>query len=262
MPAVVLEPHMPPLREVIPSLQFGIASYTHRMQKHAVEGDSWALLGQQYSLLTRNFLCDKKTGLALMRKAEELAKDRETDREKVESLYEFMQSEIRYVAIDLDESGIIPHVPSDVFDKRYGDCKDQAFLFITMLAEAGIEAYPVLVRSRQTGEIIEDFVSFGQFNHMAVGVPAECLGDHADVDAAAIPYLDPTGTRRAVLLLDTTSGSIPCWRVPWYLEGTKALVVQESGGTLVTVPVTTEQANRALFQSVLASEGRSVTLEK
>ena len=63
-------------------------------------------------------------------------------------IHEFVAKDIRYVAIEYGDSGYEPHHAKEVFVNRYGDCKDQAILLITMLKEAGIEAYPVLIGTR------------------------------------------------------------------------------------------------------------------
>src|SRR5690242_13929813 len=47
---------------------------------------------------------------------------------KMQALAKFVQSEIRYVAIELGIGGWQPHAAPDVFSHRYGDCKDKATL--------------------------------------------------------------------------------------------------------------------------------------
>jgi len=49
-----------------------------------------------------------------------------TELAKMRALAEFMQHDIRYVAIELGIGGWQPHPAPEVFSHRYGDCKDKA----------------------------------------------------------------------------------------------------------------------------------------
>jgi transglutaminase-like putative cysteine protease len=54
-----------------------------------------------------------------------------------------VQHDIRYVAIELGIGAQQPHPASDVFTKRYGDCKDKATLLSSILKEIGVDSYYV-----------------------------------------------------------------------------------------------------------------------
>src|SRR5262249_40851997 len=64
---------------------------------------------------------------------------------RLQALTSFLQSEIRYVAIEIGIGGDQPHIAGDVFHYRYGDCKDKVTLLKAMLHEAGISSHYVLV---------------------------------------------------------------------------------------------------------------------
>ncbi|MCM8796358.1 MAG: transglutaminase family protein, partial [Candidatus Omnitrophica bacterium] len=57
-----------------------------------------------------------------------------------------------------------PHNVQDIFRNKYGDCKDQALLLVTMLRTAGIKAYPVLVSTKGHYGLYKDFPMM-MFNH-------------------------------------------------------------------------------------------------
>ena len=59
----------------------------------------------------------------------------------------FVQDEVRYTGIEMGENAHKPHAPSQVFQQRFGDCKDKAYLLCTMLRAMNIEAYPVLINT-------------------------------------------------------------------------------------------------------------------
>ena len=89
---------------------------------------------------------------------------KKNDREKASAIYNFCAQHIRYVAVEYGQAGYEPHSAADIFKNRYGDCKDQAILLVTMLKEAGLVAYPVLIPTKEDYDLDEDFPS-AMFNH-------------------------------------------------------------------------------------------------
>ena len=51
---------------------------------------------------------------------------------KMMAIAQFVQHDIRYVAIELGIGGFQPHPATDVFSHRYGDCKDKATLMASI----------------------------------------------------------------------------------------------------------------------------------
>lgn len=83
----------------------------------------------------------------------------------VEALF-YVQSQIRYVGIELGENSHLPRDPDTVMANRYGDCKDKSLLLVSLLQSIGIDAYPALV-SVELGQKIADFIpSPGAFDHV------------------------------------------------------------------------------------------------
>lgn len=58
---------------------------------------------------------------------------------------QWVQSQIRYFSVSMGESSHRPHPPADVVRQRFGDCKDKAYLLVTLLRELGLDAKPVLL---------------------------------------------------------------------------------------------------------------------
>jgi tetratricopeptide (TPR) repeat protein len=98
-----------------------------------------------------------------------LTKDKESQGEKAKAIYEYVAKNIRYVAVEYGDSGYEPHLASEVFINKYGDCKDQAILLVALLREAGLDAYPVLIPTRSSYPISKDFPSIN-FNHAIAAV--------------------------------------------------------------------------------------------
>jgi hypothetical protein len=102
---------------------------------------------------------------------------------KARAIYNFCAQKIRYVAVEYGQAGYEPHSASDIFKNKYGDCKDQAILLVTMLKEAGIAAWPVLIPTKECYNLNKDFPAV-LFNH--------CIACVLVKDK--IIFLDPTAS--------------------------------------------------------------------
>lgn len=125
IPGIIKEDFMPPLDEV--------ASRTL-----VTTMDSW----EQYAGWWRRQIQGKtQPNEGIRKKVKELTNNLSTVGEKIEALFDYVKREIRYVSIDFGKSGYEPQSASEVFENRYGDCKDKSTLLIAMLKVAGIPAY-------------------------------------------------------------------------------------------------------------------------
>lgn len=115
------------------------------------------------------------------RLAAELTAGTGSDWQKAAQIFRYVQA-IRYIAIDLGDSGWRPAEPDKVLVRKYGDCKDKSTLLIVLLRAAGIPADPVLVLTADDGRTDPSFPTMN-FNHMIVKArPAD----------TAVVWLDPT----------------------------------------------------------------------
>ncbi|MCK4235004.1 DUF3857 and transglutaminase domain-containing protein [candidate division WOR-3 bacterium] len=245
-PAITREPFMLPPSEVTSRIYFSLAQFRSIFGFVApIEGESWDILGDGYWRATKDKISANKT---IKSKTQELISGLTTDKEKIEALYNFIQTKIRYVAIEIERGRAIPHNPSEVFNNKYGDCKDKAFLLITMLKEIGIDAVPVLTRTANSGKVIKQFVTAQQFNHVIVAVPAEYFIDMKEYDEVVIKGDKDYTTSDDYILLEPTSRSTACSQIPWYLENTNALFVKESESKLISIPSSKSNQNRTIHE--------------
>src|SRR5690554_4988611 len=63
------------------------------------------------------------------------------------NIIRFIQDEIRYLGFEDGMHSHQPHLPLQVFQQRFGDCKDKSMLLCALMACYNIEAYPVLVNT-------------------------------------------------------------------------------------------------------------------
>jgi len=117
----------------------------------------------------------------ITQKVAELVKGKITPEEKAKAIYHWIISNIRYVGLEFGIAGFRPHSAEDIFNNKYGDCKDKATLLLAMYKVAGIPAYYALVGTRIMGKLEED-IPMSQFNHAIV---------LAEVEGEMV-WLDPT----------------------------------------------------------------------
>jgi hypothetical protein len=77
---------------------------------------------------------------AVKAKVSELTNNKKTDLEKIESIFYWVQDNIRYIAFENGIMGFKPDAAQNVLRNKYGDCKGKANLLKTMLGIAGFDA--------------------------------------------------------------------------------------------------------------------------
>ncbi len=101
---------------------------------------------------------------------------------RTQAALNYVQSEIRYLAVSLGAGSHAPNAPEVVLKRRFGDCKDKTLLLLTMLRQLGIDANPALVNTSMRRGLRERLASPGVFDHVLV---------QARVDGQSY-WLDPT----------------------------------------------------------------------
>jgi uncharacterized protein DUF3857/transglutaminase superfamily protein len=81
---------------------------------------------------------------------------------------ELVQDGFRYLSVNVEVGGYIPAMPEVVLRRRYGDCKDLAFLLVHLLRGLGVSARPVLVDSFSRKSVGAMLPSLSVFNHVVV----------------------------------------------------------------------------------------------
>jgi hypothetical protein len=108
-----------------------------------------------------------------------------SEEEKVQAVYNWINQNIRYIAIEYGEGGVYPRNVNETYYNRYGDCKDQSTLLTAMLRYAGISACPVLIK---TGSDFDSSIAGLSFNHCISYVTMDNKSAYVDVVAKNTPY--------------------------------------------------------------------------
>jgi transglutaminase-like putative cysteine protease len=204
-----------------------------RSKSHA----SWGDVGQWYAKLASSSL---QSTPEIRRKVAELTAGAATALEKIHALAVFVQREVRYVAIEVGIGGYQPHAAREVFAQRYGDCKDKVTLLRTMLREAGVESYYVLVHTSR-GAAAAEFPSMLNFNHviLAIRLPKES-------SSGGLFAVSQHTTLGGLLFFDPTDPHTRFSYLPASLQASNGLLVTENGGELVRLPLLAPATNRLL----------------
>lgn len=105
--------------------------------------------------------------------AQQLGEGNPDETERLKRIHQFVMEDIRYQQdYETFIAGVKPHPAPMVLERRYGDCKDKAVLFIQLAKKLGLDAHFALVRTRDAGPVMRD-VPMQQFNHAIVYVPVQ-----------------------------------------------------------------------------------------
>lgn len=191
---------------------FGIEGYSGNMQ-------TWENFGLWFHNLSKG-----RTKLPELAEQEirELVKNINNKKEQAKLLYEYLQSKIRYVSVQLGIGGWQPFDANYVYERGYGDCKALSNYMISLLKFINITSYPVLINSGNAKrEVVEEFPS-NQFNHVIVCIPFE----------------------EDSVWLECTSQFSDFGFIESENENRLALLVKPDGGKLVRTPKTTSLINQ------------------
>ncbi len=87
---------------------------------------------------------------------------------RINRAIEIVQDEFRYLSVDVGFGGHMPAQPEVVIRRRYGDCKDLAFLLVKLLRAIGVSARPVLVNMNLRQSVSSFLPAPEMFNHVVV----------------------------------------------------------------------------------------------
>ncbi len=210
---------------------------------------TWDDVGRWYDELAASV---PRGGEAIREQAQTITADLEEPRQRLDALTRFLQEKVRYVAVLIGVGGYRPSPPQEVLERRWGDCKDKSTLLVDLLRAAGVEAYPVLLRSGRRGRIDPLFPAVDELNHALVAVPREAL-DGPGSNGSSYLFVDPTLTAGA-----------GAWIHP-ATQDQDVLVVRGDGAELVRTPLRPEDEHRRLSLDLTVSpegDGRgTATLE-
>ncbi|MEO6231408.1 MAG: DUF3857 domain-containing protein [Ferruginibacter sp.] len=181
------------------------------LDNYAGDMSSWESFGKWYGDLskkTSNLTDDRKEFFKSM------VKDAGSDLEKIKLVYNYLQTNCRYVSIQLGIGGFKPFEADFVDKKKYGDCKALSNYTQACLGAVGIKSYQALINASYNQEPVDPTFPHNGFNHVIVCVPL----------------------KKDTVWLECTSNSTEPGELGNFTENRNALLITENGGKLVPTP--------------------------
>ena len=197
MKPLVSEPRAPSLTEVAPYVN--ISTFAN-----------WNDLARWYvDIITPQFKLDGELRDALAR----ITAGATTEQEKIHAIHEFVLRNTHYVAMEFGIYSYKPYAVSQVYARRFGDCKDKASLMIALMRAAGIDAELALVRTRKLGDVDGRATSLAVFNHAVVYIPKYDMWLDGTAEYAGSREL-PLDDQGAMALAVNLKGTATLRRIP------------------------------------------------
>jgi predicted transglutaminase-like cysteine proteinase len=218
------EPEMPPVEGVMGQM---IVTFFPVGGKAETGFAAWDDMGKWYSTLLAGRV---DASPEIKQQVATITTGKTTQLAKMQTIAQFVQHDIRYVAIELGVGGWQPHPAPEVFAHRYGDCKDKATLTRSMLHEIGVDSYHVIINTER-GSVTKETPPHNGFNHAIVAVRlSEGLNDPSLIAVMQHPKLG------RILFFDPTDEMTPFGQIRGSLQANYALLVTPDGGELTALP--------------------------
>lgn len=168
-------------------------------------------------------------------KAQEITQGITDEIEKVKTIFQWTQNNIRYIAYEDGIAGFRPEKAQDVLNKKYGDCKGMANLTTEMLRSLGMDARLCWLG---TNHIAYNYStpSLGVDNHMIC----------AWMNNGRIYYLDPT------------EKYIGFNEIAERIQGREVLIEDGEKFLLQKIPVSNPRQNTSLEKRTLTIRGNDL----
>jgi transglutaminase-like putative cysteine protease len=135
--------------------------------------------------------------------ADEIAKDKKSQRDQARSLYDWVATNINYAGNCIGIGAVVPRDMDFVLDNRIGDCKDHATLLEALLAAKGIESKQALVNAGSSYRLHKIPV-VSMVNHVINYIPAFDLYVDSTSETTPFGMLPFSSADKPVLMVDSS----------------------------------------------------------
>jgi transglutaminase-like putative cysteine protease len=215
------EPSSPDIRYFIPHLVTRIKSYEN------LEGESVGVLRDVddlhnwYKSFLKDVTCDNEDELNAV--LDNLISSGDAEKIKVKKVFEWVQKNVKYIAIEDGLGGFIPRNPDLVMNRRYGDCKDMSTLIVQMLSMLDIKAHKVWIGT--------DKIPY-KYNEL----PTPLVDNHM-----IAAYFDKETNK--YIFLDATDSKVAFGFPTQFIQGKEALIHQGDSYEIKVVPIIPSSEN-------------------
>lgn len=178
LPALRDEPYTPNYEDYMDKIEFQIAYIRYPNGKIENVAGTWEKIIERLSQ-SPNFGERIKERNAILELVEELTQGKETPKEKVIALYDYV---VKNIALDPEYSWIwAENSLSKILRDRKGTHTENNILLGAMLQTAGLKANPVLISTRKHGRVSRFAPLYDRFSHVII---------HVQLDSANAMLLD------------------------------------------------------------------------
>ncbi|MBB1151078.1 transglutaminase-like domain-containing protein [Myroides sp. C8-3] len=212
-PLLPYEENRPAAAYFNPSVYFWITSFSTKDKEVSLLGDVDQLYAY-YSTFIRTLNTDLDPDFIAFTKA--LTQGLATEEEKVKTIYQWVQQNIKYIAFEAGYDGFIPRKADLVFERRYGDCKDMTSIITAMCHSIGIDrVYIAWVGTRKIPYSYKELPTPQVDNHMIAfyetGEQSICL----DATNSFLPFgLVPSSIQTKELLVALDDSQYKIHKLP------------------------------------------------
>ncbi|WP_339753149.1 DUF3857 domain-containing protein [uncultured Winogradskyella sp.] len=222
------ESSVPTYKKVLPHIVPIITSYNTKDKEVKLLNDVSDLYNWYYSMVKD--INQQPTDDALVALVNEITKDSNTELERVRAIYYWTQQNIKYIAFEYALGGFIPREANDVFNKKYGDCKDNSSILYEMLKVAGLKGNLTWIGTRT-------------IPYSYTEVPTPIVDNHM-----ILSYIEAGRT----YFLDATGRYLPLEMPSSFIQGKEALIGDGEGKFKIeTVPIMDPRTNSYIQKSNL-----------
>jgi transglutaminase-like putative cysteine protease len=136
---------------------------------------------------------NQKEDAAIQQKVNELTNKCTDNGCKAAAIYKWVQDNIKYVAFEDSLGGFVPREAADIYQRKFGDCKDMSSLLVSMFRAAGLEAYFTWIGTRDKPYFYSEVPLPLVSNHMICAWKNEGKwifvdGTHSTIQLGVPPY--------------------------------------------------------------------------
>lgn len=230
IPALREEPYMTTVEDYRLAVRFQVRSFRNRRTGKVTNFmESWPELAKD---LMENDSFGRQLGRHgdVKDQTERLVSGLSTNAERMQAIYNFVSSNVEWD----DRNRFIPSDDlDDVLERRRGSSADINMLLCSMLQIADVEAYPVLVSTRNHGAVVPLYPFVSQFNSVIV---AAKMGEN-------------------YRLLDATDPDLPAGQLPVRDLNKQGWLVKEERPTWLNIPPTGSSSRSTLIRAQIQDDG-------
>ena len=214
--AMELEPYGPDFTELVPSIFLAPSKFEY--EGYTGDMSSWNGFANWQQKLNEG---RGELPLETINELKNLVVNLDDDRDKIRVVYEYLQSNTRYVSIQLGIGGLQPFEATVVDDLGYGDCKALSNYTLSLLDAVGVKSFYTKVDAGSDPRPLDPDFTIPSFNHIILCVPNK--GD--------------------TIWLETTSQTNPFGYMGTFTGDRDVLLVTDAGGKIVHTPVYDESVS-------------------